>query len=129
MKKSLSILALSLAIVITGFSQTKGPKYKNAKPSVKYDGETSVIVKENPNQFQAVEYKNLNTRKYDKVILNSGEKQMPQPDMIVSTEANKTYASDGEEKEQIIYRRLETKDMKGKNTLGLKGPAYKNKKH
>ena len=33
-----------------------------------------------------------------------------------------------EGKETIIYRRVETRDMNGKNTKGLKGPAYKNYK-
>jgi hypothetical protein len=45
---------------------------------------------------------------------------------VVSTE-DKLYKSE-EGKEKIIYRRVETKDMEGKNKKGLKGPAYKNYK-
>ena len=130
MRKLIAVATLSLSIVFSGFAQTKdlkGPKYKNAKPSEKYDGNTSLLVKDNPNQFQGPEYKNFNPKKYEKEIVGSKEDpQKPDVDMIVSTE-NRIYKSE-EEKEKIIYSRVHTKDMKGKNTKGLKGPAYKNHK-
>ena len=130
MRKLIAITTLALSIVFSGFAQTndlKGPKYKNAKPSVKYKGNDSLIMKDNPNQFQGPEYKNFNPLNYEKEIIGSEDLQKPNVDMIVSTE-NKIYKSE-EEKEKIIYKRVHTKDMKGKNTKGLKGPAYKNHKH
>ena len=46
---------------------------------------------------------------------------------IASTESKMYETEKG--KETIIYRKVDTKDMNGKNTKGLKGPAYKNYKH
>ena len=129
MNRLIAIATLSLVIVFSGFAQTndlKGPKYKNAKPAVKYDGNNSVLIRENPNQFQGPEYKNFDPGNYEKEIIDTIKLQKPDVDLIVSTE-NKVYKS-AEEKEKIIYRRVKTKDMKGKNTKGLKGPAYKNHK-
>jgi hypothetical protein len=132
MRKSIAVTALlALSIVFTGFAQSddlKGPKYKNAKPSVKYKGNKSFLIKENPNQFQGPEYKNYNPANYEKEIIGSEDSSNADVDMIVSTE-NKIYKSEDEKgKEKIIYKRINTKNMKGKNTSGLKGPAYKNYK-
>ena len=55
-----------------------------------------------------------------------GKLERPNIDLVVSTE-DKIYRT-GNEKEKIIYKRVHTKDMKGKNSKGLKGPAYKNYK-
>jgi hypothetical protein len=129
MIKGIGVVALTLGIVFSGFAQTKdlkGPKYKNAKPSVKYDGSTSILIREDPYQIQGPKYKNFNPRNYKKVIIRPDELEMPNVDLVVSTE-DKIYRT-GDEKEKIIYRRVQTKDMKGKNTKGLKGPAYKNYK-
>ena len=128
MKKSILIAALSLIVVFTGFAQTKdlqGPNYKNAKPSEKYEGNSSILIRENPNQFQGPEYKNFNPANYDKEVIDSNGLQ--KPDKLTASTENKNYSAE-EGKEIIIYRRVETKDMKGKNTKGLKGPAYKNYK-
>ncbi|MFY0626567.1 MAG: hypothetical protein JXR07_09740 [Reichenbachiella sp.] len=127
MKKIVLMLAMSLAIVFSGISQSKnlkGPQYKNAKPSVKYKGNTTILVRENPNQFKGPELKNLNSRNYEKVVIEPEQIVVPTSDLIVSSQ-NKIYEKE-EEKEKIIYRRVRTKDMKGKNSKGLKGPAYKN---
>ena len=129
MKRVIGIVALSLVIIFSGFAQSndlKGPKYKNAKPSEKYEGESSVLIRDNPNQFQGPEYKNFDPGNYEKQVLVPEKLELPAIDLVVSTE-NKDYSTD-EGKEVIIYRRIETKDMKGKNTKGLKGPAYKNYK-
>ena len=130
MNKVIAIISLSLIVVFSGFAQTndlKGPKYKNAKISEKYDGNKSVLTNEDPNQFQGPERKNFDPRNYQIEITESTpEFKTPDIDLVVSTE-NKAYTSD-EGKEKIIYRRVETKDMNGKNTKGLKGPAYKNYK-
>ena len=129
MRKLIAVTTLALSIVFSGFAQTndlKGPKYKNAKPSVKYEGNDSFLMKDNPNQFQGPEFKNFNPGNYEKEIIGSEDLQKPDVDMIVSTE-NRIYKSE-EEKEKIIYKRVHTKDMKGKNSKGLKGPAYKNYK-
>ena len=128
MKKSILISALSLIVVFSGFAQTKdlkGPNYKNAKPSEKYEGNSSVLIRENPNQFQGPENKNFKSSNYDMEVIDSNGLQKPEK-LTASTE-EKNYAAE-EGKETIIYRRVETKDMKGKNTKGLKGPAYKNYK-
>jgi hypothetical protein len=129
MNKVILISALSLLVAFSGFAQTKplkGPKYKNAKPSEKYDGNSSVLMKENPNQFQGPEYKNFNPNNYEIEVLDSNKIEKSDVNLVVSTE-NKVYETE-ETKEVIIYRRIDTKDMKGKNTKGLKGPAYKNYK-
>lgn len=129
MRKFIAVTTLALSIVFSGFAQTndlKGPKYKNAKPAAKYDGNDSFITKDNPNQFQGPEYKNFKPGNYEKEIIGSEDLQKPNVDLIVSTE-DRIYESE-EEKEKIIYKRVHTKDMKGKNTKGLKGPAYKNHK-
>jgi hypothetical protein len=130
MNKLIVISALSLFVVFSGFAQTKdvkGPKYKNTKPSERNEGNSSILVKEDPNQLQGPRLKNFNPAHYEIEIKDSiiiEEKQ--NMDLVVSTE-NKDYSTE-EGKEKIIYRRVETKDMKGKNTKGLKGPAYKNYK-
>ncbi len=127
MKKSIIIAALSLAVVFTGFAQNeKGPAYKNAKPSEKYKGNSSVLIKEDARQFQGPEYKNFNRNSYEVEIIDNNNVDQPKDDLIVSSK-NVIYATD-EGTEKIIFRRVETKDMKGKNSLGLKGPAYKNYK-
>ena len=130
MNKLIVISALSLFVVFSGFAQTKdvkGPKYKNTKPSERNEGNSSILVKENPNQLQGPAFKNFNPANYEIEIKDSIKLEEKQNiDMVVSTE-NKVYGTE-EGKEKIIYRRVETKDMKGKNTKGLKGPAYKNYK-
>lgn len=129
MNKVILISALTLFVAFSGFAQTKplkGPKFKNAKPSEKYDGNSSVLMKENPNQIQGPAYKNFNPRNYEIEVLDSNKIKKTDVDLVVSTE-NKIYETE-ETKEVIIYKRIETKDMKGKNTKGLKGPAYKNYK-
>jgi hypothetical protein len=130
MNKLIVISALSLFVVFSGFAQTKdvkGPKYKNTKPSERNEGNSSILVKENPNQLQGPAFKNFNPANYQIEIKDSIKLEEPQNiDLVVSTE-NKVYSNE-EGKEKIIYRRVETKDMKGKNTKGLKGPAYKNYK-
>ena len=128
MKKVILISALSLFVAISGFAQStlKGPKFKNAKPSEKYDMNSSVLMKENPNQLQGPAFKNFDPKKYQIEVSDSNSIEKPDIDLVVSTE-NKIYETD-ENKETIIYKRVETKDMKGKNTKGLKGPAYKNYK-
>ena len=130
MKQLIAIATLSLVVVFSGFAQTKdvkGPKYKNTKPSERNEGNSAILVKENPNQLQGPRLKNFNPAHYEIEIKDSiiiEEKQ--NMDLVASTE-NKEYSTE-EGKEKIIYRRVETKDMKGKNTKGLKGPAYKNYK-
>ena len=74
MKKSILISALSLAIAISGFAQstdTQGPNYKNGKISDKYKGNSSVLVRENPNQFQGPQHKNFNPANYEMEVLDS----------------------------------------------------------
>lgn len=130
MNKLIVISALSLFVVFSGFAQTKdikGPKYKNTKPSERNEGNSSILIKENPNQLRGPRLKNFNPANYEIEIKDSIILDEPQNiDLIVSTE-NKVYSTE-EGKEKIIYKRVETKDMKGKNTKGLKGPAYKNYK-
>lgn len=129
MKQFIAIATLSLVVVFTGFAQTKdlkGPKYKNAKISQKYDGNSTILIKENPNQLQGPERKNFNPKDYQMEVIDINERQLPNIDIVASTE-NKIYTSE-EGTETIIYKRVQTKDMKGKNTKGLKGPAYKNYK-
>ena len=129
MKKSLAIAALSLAVVFAGLAQNnlKGPKYKNAKVSEKFKGTSTVLIKEDPRQFQGPTYKNLDKGDYEIEIIDGNKTpQKSDADLIVSSK-NVIYTTD-EGTEKIIYRRVETKDMKGKNTKGLKGPAYKNYK-
>ncbi len=121
MKKLILTTAVSFIIITAGFAQTKeltGPKYKNAKPSEKYKGSSSLLIREKPNKFQGPQFKNFNPRKYVKI-------ERRNIDLLDSIE-KKTYET--EKKEIIIYRRVETSEMKGKNTKGLKGPAYKNYK-
>ncbi len=129
MKKVILISALSIFVAISGFAQSnvKGPKYKNTKPSERNEGTSSLLMKEDPNQLQGPAYKNFNPANYQiQVIDDSIEITKPNIDLVVSTE-NKLYETE-EGKEKIIYKRVETKDMKGKNSKGLKGPAYKNYK-
>ena len=130
MNKSILITALSLAIAFSGFAQTKdsqGPNYKNAKISDKYEGNSSVLVRENPTQFQGPQHKNFNPSNYEMEILDPKKpKAIPDVDLVASTEDRIYETAEG--KEKIIYRRVETKEMQGKNTKGLKGPAYKNYK-
>jgi hypothetical protein len=129
MNKSILITALVLLIATAGFAQTKdtqGPNYKNGKISEKYEGNSSILIRENPNQFQGPANKNFKPSNYDMEVIDSNGLQKPEK-LTASTE-NKSYAAEEEGKETIIYRRVETKDMKGKNTQGLKGPAYKNYK-
>ena len=127
MKKSVIIAVLSLGVVFAGLAQnkSKGPAYKNAKASEKHAGTSTVLVKEDPKQFQGPEFKNLNKRQYEIEIL---EPLAPinSNDLVASVDST-LYTLD-DNKEKIIYRRVETKNMKGKNTLKLKGPAYKNHK-
>jgi hypothetical protein len=130
MNKLIVISALSLFAAFSGFAQTKdvkGPKYKNTKPSERNEGSSSILVKEDPNQLKGPRLKNFNPAHYEIEIKDSiiiEEKQ--NTDLVVSTE-NKDYSTE-EGKEKIIYRRVETKDMKGKHTKGLKGPSHKNYK-
>jgi hypothetical protein len=129
MKKVILISALSMLVAISGFAQSniKGPKYKNTKPSERNEGTSSLLIKEDPNQLKGPALKNFNPANYQiQVIEDSIEIEKPNVDLVVSTE-NKLYETE-EGKEKIIYRRVETKDMKGKNSKGLKGPAYKNYK-
>jgi len=129
MKKVILISALSMLVAISGFAQSniKGPKYKNTKPSERNEGTSSLLIKEDPNQLKGPALKNFNPANYQiQVIEDSIKIEKPNVDLVVSTE-NKLYETE-EGKEKIIYRRVETKDMKGKNSKGLKGPAYKNYK-
>jgi len=130
MNKSILISALFLVIAYSGFAQTKdsqGPNYKNAKISEKYKGNSSVLTREDPNQLKGPEHKNFNPLDYEMEILDSKKPvAKPDVDLVASTDIKIYKAEEG--KEKIIYRRVETKDMKGKNTKGLKGPAYKNYK-
>lgn len=116
-------------VAFTGFAQVqnlKGPKYKNAKPSEKYNGKSEVLIKENPTQFQGPEYKNFKSKNYKTEVLDPKKIETLDGNLIVSTE-NKIYETE-EGEEKIIFKRVKTTDMKGKNTKGLKGPAYKNHK-
>jgi hypothetical protein len=129
MKKVILISALSMLVAISGFAQSniKGPKYKNTKPSERNEGTSSLLIKEDPNQLKGPALKNFNPANYQiQVIEDSIKIEKPNVDLVVSTE-NKLYETE-EGKEKIIYRRVETKDMKSKNSKGLKGPAYKNYK-
>ncbi|MBV6646424.1 MAG: hypothetical protein KI790_13295 [Cyclobacteriaceae bacterium] len=128
MKKSLLITIFALAVVFSGFAQNdlKGPAYKNAKASEKFEGNTSVLMKVNPRQFQGPAYKNLKKSNYEIEIIDSKKTIDLQDDLIVSTK-NNIYVSD-KGVEKIIFKRVRTADMKGKNAKGLKGPAYKNYK-
>ena len=134
MKNSILIIALVFGLVFTGFSQTKtkkGPAYKNAKVENKYSGSKSILVKQDPNQFKGPEYKNFDRKNYEIEIVRPEKLEGPKGEFVAAS--NKAlYTSKTEEsntaKERIIYRRVDTKDMKGKNTLKLKGPAYKNHK-
>jgi hypothetical protein len=129
MKKVILISALSMLVAISGFAQSnvKGPKYKNTKPSERNEGTGSLLIKEDPNQLKGPALKNFNPANYQiQVIEDSIKIEKPNVDLVVSTE-NKLYETE-EGKEKIIYRRVETKDMKSKNSKGLKGPAYKNYK-
>jgi hypothetical protein len=129
MKQLIAIAALSFVVVFSGFAQSndlKGPKYKNAKISEKYDGNSSILINENPNQFKGPERKNFKPNDYQVEIIDMQEIQLPNIDIVASTDS-KMYTSE-DENEKIIYRRVETKDMESKNTKGLKGPAYKNYK-
>ena len=130
MKKSILIAVLSIVVIFSGLAQTnglKGPAYKNAKVSEKYDGNSTLLIKVNPRQFQGPQYKNFNKNDYEIEIIDSNsDLQKPDSDLIVSSK-NVIYTTD-KGTEKIIYRRVHTKDMKGKNLKGLKGPAYKNYK-
>ena len=129
MKQLIAIAALSLVIVFSGLAQSKdskGPNYKNAKISEKYDGNSTILIKENPNQLKGPERKNFDPKDYQIEVIDVKEIQLPNIDIVASTD-NKIYTAE-EEKETIIYKRVQTMDMKGKNTKGLKGPAYKNYK-
>lgn len=130
MKQLIAIFTLSVVVVFAGFTQSKdlkGPSYKNAKISERYDGNSSILVKEDPNQLQGPEKKNFKPGNYEIEISSTPEKlERPNIDLVVSTD-NKIYGSINE-KEKIIYKRVETKDMNSKNKKGLKGPAYKNYK-
>ncbi|GEM_PF-1325090 len=135
MKNILAIAILSLAVVATGFAQNnkvQGPKYKNTKPSERNEGNSELLMKENPNQLQGPEYKNYNPSKYATEVIEPVKPEAPNSgEMVVSTE-NKNYKveeqNQASEKEVIIYKRVETNEMEGKNKKGLKGPAYKNYK-
>ena len=127
MKKLITIAALSVAMITTGFAQSnlKGPQYKNAQPSEKFKGTSELLIRENPRQFQAAEYKNLNTRNYEKEILESEiEFLTPSEDLMVSI--NASFITEEETTEKIVYRRVDLADSEGINKKGLKGPAYKN---
>ena len=129
MKQLIAIATLSLVVVLSGFAQTKdlkGPKYKNAKTSEKYDGNNTILIKENPNQLKGPERKNFNPKGYQIEVIDIEEIELPNIDIVATTE-NKIYTTEGE-KETIIYKRVHTKNMKSKHTKGLKGPAYKNYK-
>ena len=130
MKQLIAVATLSLIVVFSGLAQSKekkGPNYKNAKISEKYDGNSSILTNTDPNQFQGPEKKNFKPGNYQIEISSTPEElKRPNIDLVVSTE-NKNYTLD-DGKEKIIYKRVQTKDMKGKNTQGLKGPAYKNHK-
>jgi hypothetical protein len=129
MKKVIFISALSMLVAISGFAQSsqKGPRYKNTKPSERNEGTSSVLIKENPNQFQGPTFKNFDARNYQIEIIDDSMKlEMPENELVVSTENRIYETEDG--KEKIIYRRIDTKEMEGKNKKGLKGPAYKNYK-
>lgn len=127
MKKSILFTVLALGVVFAGLAQNKkGPAYKNAKASEKYAGTSTVLINENPSQFQGPEFKNFDRNKYEIVIIDSENSNQPDENLVASIDSV-IYSADGK-KEKIIYRKLDTEDLKGKNTLGLKGPAYKNYK-
>jgi hypothetical protein len=123
MKKLLTIIALSL-IILSGYGQSKGPKYKNSKIADKYKGNNTILIYEDPTQFKGPKKKNFKSSEYQIEVIDVKEIQLPNINITDSIE-NKNYSY---ENEKIIFRRVKTKDMKGKNTKGLKGPAYKNYK-
>jgi len=129
MKQLIAIATLSLVVIFSGYAQTKnlkGPKYKNAKISEKYAGNDALLTNENPNQFKGPERKNFKATDYQMEVIDVQEIQLPNIDIVASSD-NKLYTTE-DDKETIIFKRVKTKDMKGKNTKGLKGPAYKNYK-
>ncbi len=130
MKKIIAIAALSIATVTAGFANGNnltGPKYKNAHPSDKYDGTSEVLMRENPRQFQAAEFKNVDTWKFEKEIIEPGNKfQAPAEDLMASNDPN--FLAEEDNSEKIIYKRVDINEVEGINKKGLKGPAYKNYK-
>ena len=127
MKKSVIVAVLSLGVVFAGLAQSKskGPAYKNAKASEKHAGTSTVLIKEDPKQFTGPELKNLKRKNYEIEILEPNA-PLNSKDLVAAKDS--TLYTLGDNKEKIIFRRVETSDMKGKNSLKLKGPAYKNQK-
>lgn len=129
MLKGIGIVVLSLLIAVSGFAQSrdlKGPKYKNAKSSERSNGSSSLLIREDPYQLQGPESKNFRIWNFKMEVISPDQLEKANQDLVASTE-DRIYKT-LDEKEVIIYRRVETKDMKSKNTKGLKGPAYKNYK-
>lgn len=96
-KAATTTLILSLALCFGAMAQNKplkGPAYKNAAPSEKYKGSSTLLVRGKAPKLKGPEAKNQKPWEIDK--------------------------SD--------YQVVRLDQLKGKNTKGLKGPAYKNYK-
>jgi len=104
MKQVIAFAALSLTVVFTGFAQSKdlkGPNYKNAKISKRYTGNSSILIQDNPTQFKGTERKNFKPKKYQIDVIDVQEIQLPNIDIVASTE-NKVYSSNSEKKQSSI---------------------------
>jgi len=104
MKQVIAFAALSLTVVVTGFAQSKdlkGPNYKNAKISERYTGNSSILIQDNPTQFKGTERKNFKPKKYQIDVIDVQEIQLPNIDIVASTE-NKVYSSNSEKKQSSI---------------------------
>ncbi len=105
MKKLAIILTAFTLVAFSAQAQTKGPKYKNAAPSEKYDGKKTVWLAENPSELKGPAKKNY------------------KPGKAVYAESA-TEQADG----KVVFASIDINERKGINDLGLKGPRYKNKK-
>ncbi len=111
MKRSI-ITTLAIAIAFLSFNamaQLKGPAYKNAKASEKYQGTSEVQVAKDPTALKGPEAKN---NRFDAF-------KEAKPVMTASVDSN-TAAPEKK------YKVVDLKAKETKHTKGLKGPRFKN---
>ena len=109
MKRSI-ITSLVLAIAFSfGAMAQKGPAYKNAKPSEKYDGTSVVKLRVDPNSVKGHEAKNQRFADFKE----------PKTVMTASLDSNEIAS-------EKKYKEVDVKSSDSKYTKGLKGPKFKN---
>ena len=110
-----NLITATLVIAITLFSvdamaQLKGPAYKNASVKEKYQGDSKVIMENNPTELKGPEAKNQKFGSLDKT----------EPVVTASLNDSNVMVS------QNKYKVVDVKASESKFDKGLKGPKFKN---